>query len=1056
MNRLVLPEEGQIVRVRRRNFVVEEVLKISLPTPGRTLHRVTLEPIDEGTYGEKLDVVWEREAAPVVLEADTLPYPDQFDPPARFEAFLRAIEWAGTSVVEGPSLHAPFRGAVKLESYQLEPVVRALEMPRVTLLIADDVGLGKTVEAGLVLQEMISRRRARQILILCPASLQKQWQDEMAEKFGLHFEIVDRKYLLNLRRGHGIDVNPWASYPRLIASIDYIKRDIPLRQFEECARAIGPSRGIRMWDVLIIDEAHNVAPSGRRKYVEDSDRTRMVRRVAPYFEHRLFLTATPHNGFTESFAALLELLDPLRFARTIPPSPEQVRAVMVRRLKSDINAALGEQRFPERRVVPLEVVMGTKERELHDLLDRYTRSRLKGAGHKEEFAARFALTLLKKRLLSSPLAFARSIEVHSRSVGQATTDQASDDFRMMKRLVDRLQEDIDDDRDKEENETAVQEQAPRLFRPLTEEERRWLERMRELALDSPYAPDGKAKKLLAWIEDNLCPHGRWNNRRLIIFTEFKDTLEYLQLLLSGDRYKDRVLVLYGGMADDKREAVKQAFQQHPDENPVRILVATDAASEGLNLQNHCNCLIHYEIPWNPIRMEQRNGRVDRHGQRAREVFIHHFSWVDHADSQFLEVVVEKVQQIRADLGSVGDVIARQVEETLLGISRAPAKDLIGRRPEDHAHSRTVETELAAEIITRERIREIHDRVVSSRERLRVNPESLRSVLDQALLLSGARPLVPVEKGLFAGRAWRLVELPAAWRELSNSLEDNNGRRRLLVFDHETAELDDQGRTTVVHLEHPLMRRALMTLRGQLWNVTASMDPTTGPRLHRVSCKVVSSDALDTPVLVAFARLVISGANARRLHDVILPVGGGMTWTGELERFPDDRISSILRLPSLDAAPPDTLRERISRLFPSHVPVLQRWFRELREAEHRRLVVELRNRGKEEAKLVRRLINERIREVRARLRQLGRRLDKLGTGTDDGFVQLKLFDVGDFDRQEKAQLEEDLQWLEARLERLLAGRDSEPAAVEARYRVRSSRVIPVALLYVLPEKEVRQA
>lgn len=102
MNRLVLPEEGQIVRVHRRNFVVEEVMKISLPTPGRTLHRVTLEPIDEGTYGEKLDVVWEREAAPVVLEADTLPHPGQFDPPARFKAFLRAVEWAGTSVVEGP------------------------------------------------------------------------------------------------------------------------------------------------------------------------------------------------------------------------------------------------------------------------------------------------------------------------------------------------------------------------------------------------------------------------------------------------------------------------------------------------------------------------------------------------------------------------------------------------------------------------------------------------------------------------------------------------------------------------------------------------------------------------------------------------------------------------------------------------------------------------------------------------------------------------------------------------------------------------------------------
>jgi SNF2 family DNA or RNA helicase len=214
-------------------------------------------------------------------------------------------------------------------------VVRCLERPRTNLLIADDVGLGKTIEAGLVIQEMMLRNRVRTTLILCPSSLQVQWQEQMRDKFGLEFRIVDSTLMKDLRRKRGLFVNPWTHYPRLIASIDYIKRERPLRLLREALPAGGEPTYPRRFDMLLIDEAHNIAPSGTGRYAKSSDRTNAVELLAPHFEHRLSLTATPHNGYTESFTTLLELLDDQRFARGVTPDPKQLERAIVRRLKSD-------------------------------------------------------------------------------------------------------------------------------------------------------------------------------------------------------------------------------------------------------------------------------------------------------------------------------------------------------------------------------------------------------------------------------------------------------------------------------------------------------------------------------------------------------------------------------------------------------------------------------------------------------------------------------------------------------------------------------------------------
>ena len=311
------------------------------------------------------------------MERSSLPNVTAFDEPGKLDAFLDAVRWGAVSQADDKAIQSPFRSGIEVEEYQLDPVVRALQMPRVNLLIADDVGLGKTIETGLVAQELLLRHRARTILIVCPSSIQVQWRDEMRDKFGLDFRIVDSELMADLRRRRGIHVNPWAHFPRLITSLDFLKRERPLRLWRE---TLGEQTYPRRYDLLIVDEAHNAAPSGRGRYAIDSQRTEAIRELVPHFEHKLFLTATPHNGYWESFAALLELLDNQRFARGMKPSRAQLEAVMVRRMKSELELRWnGTRRFAKRAVPHIEVHFTAAEKEAHGNLQRYTELRSKSA-----------------------------------------------------------------------------------------------------------------------------------------------------------------------------------------------------------------------------------------------------------------------------------------------------------------------------------------------------------------------------------------------------------------------------------------------------------------------------------------------------------------------------------------------------------------------------------------------------------------------------------------------------------------------------------------------------
>ena len=283
------------------------------------------------------------------------------------------MRWGAATNADRSFLQAPFRSGVSIQDFQLDPLVRAIDMARANLLIADDVGLGKTIEAGLVIQELILRHRVRTALVVCPASLQEKWRVEMLEKFGLEFRVVNTDYVRELRRNRGIHANPWTSFPRLITSVDWLKSGEALRMLRDVlpVHASYP----RKFDLLIVDEAHNVAPAGSGHYAVESQRTRLIRSISPHFQHRLFLTATPHNGYTESFTSLLELLDDQRFSRNILPDELQLSQVMIRRLKTDLVDSDGKPIYPKRNLKALTVPFTADERAIHRLLDRYCASR---------------------------------------------------------------------------------------------------------------------------------------------------------------------------------------------------------------------------------------------------------------------------------------------------------------------------------------------------------------------------------------------------------------------------------------------------------------------------------------------------------------------------------------------------------------------------------------------------------------------------------------------------------------------------------------------------------
>ncbi len=598
--------------------------------------------------------------------------PEAFEPlPSEAVAFdLRGLDslaaWSKGHLVLGATLvretglltGARF-GRVALEAYQLAPALRLLAKPRPSLLVADDVGLGKTIEAGLAMLELMVRGRASRILIVTPPGLMDQWREELQEKFGLDFALIENASGLAAAQTRlPAGTNPWDALPRVITSVDFLKK--------ETVR----SRALRKrWDLVVVDEAHALAESGTPENPYRTQRTRLGLALREAARGLLLLTATPHNGYSHSFRSLLELVEPT--LATFSGSPQSVRrrieTARVRRMKVQIRRRLPDGReepvFPKRSVRGIPVTAPSEQEKdlLRKVASYCSRTARGAAGTDDAELVGFAMQIVKKRALSSRAALAQTIEHRLEALDKEEAREEPPDRAELRDLQ----------ADLPLGEAAAERTARKILRsaiPRDERRRRSeiraLRAIRRILRKAP-AADPKIEALLAELRRVFAEDP---TEKIIVFTEYRDTLDAIQERL--DREADLApayVILCGGLKRRQRLQRQEAFER-PE---IRLLLATDAASEGLNLQRHCRRVIHVELPWNPNRLEQRNGRVDRYGQ-TREPVIRYLYYPESPEEDVLHQLVAKIERMAADRVSTPDVLGllageRRIEEGLVAL-----------------------------------------------------------------------------------------------------------------------------------------------------------------------------------------------------------------------------------------------------------------------------------------------------------------------------------------------------------------------------------------------------
>ncbi|MFD5303433.1 DISARM system SNF2-like helicase DrmD [Streptomyces rochei] len=1065
-----LPTEGDLVEVRGQSWVVARVEPStrgeddeSRPAEGdeaaRTATLIHLESVADGRFGDTLSVIWEVEPGRRVLDRGSLPDAStgRFDAPSRLAAFLDAVRWSAVASADVRTLQAPFRSGVAVEPYQLEPVARAVRAPRVNLLLADDVGLGKTIEAGLVVQELLLRGRAQRVMIVCPAGLTLKWRDEMAEKFGLDFTIVDAEACARLRRTHGTAANPFRVHPLTIVSLPWLRGPKAQRLLDEVlptGEDSQPEAGTRRaFDLLVLDEAHHVAPAAPKQvYAVDSQQTKLIRRLVPHFEHRLFLSATPHNGYSESYTALLELIDNQRFARGMEPDEQARRETVIRRLKSSVTDRHGNPRFRSRKTREVSVDYTPEEREVHALLTAFAELRKRRMAPKARGGRRAAdlvTLLLKKRLFSSPAAFLHTVGIYlshledtegrPRSAALQVPDWMEEFPEFVAELDDDELVDAEDDALTRSTSLTPHEDG---------EELRLLRAMRDWALTHEAAADSKAERLIGDLKAICLADGKWLNERVVIFTEYRDTQRWLIDLLRQEGLTDggRVAQLHGGMSADEREDIRLAFQAHPatDEGRIRILIATDAAGEGIDLQKHCHRLVNYDIPFNPNKLEQRIGRIDRWGQR-HDVEISHFigaGWQHaeagsyEADLEFLSRVAKKIAVTAQDLGEVNAVLADAVQRRMSGdtspvdIENAKAKRIPGRRTGGNV---AAEQNVTAQA---KRLAEQYDTTVDV---LGLTPANVKRVVDTALDLSHQLPLSPHYSENFEEPLWEVPPLAGTWERATRGLAHKlrPGERRPVTFDPTIAA---QGRDDVVlaHLKHPLVALSTRLLTAAVWNAD-----TVG--LHRVTAVISDDPRLETSLVSAYARFVLVGADGTRLHEEILWAGGWFGDTGRFRRWENVNDQGQVLAAALNAG-----------ADASHLgaQLAEAWRPRLEKPLFDSLAARARERGDSLRDRLAERQAEDERRITATLDRFEAQCRAKLKEEDDG-AQMSLFGAHEITSAEQRQYQQDRERWQQRLDNLPAERDSELARIADRYRDPQPHLFPAAVVFVIPAKEARR-
>lgn len=525
--------------------------------------------------------------------------------------------------------------------HQLHVLNRAMEHNTIRYILADEVGLGKTIEAGMIIKELKARGLIRRILVVCPTGLVTQWASEMQEKFHEKFHVILPSDYDTIRRITDSE-DVYGQYDQVISPMDSIK---PLEKragwtaekIEKYNRERIDSIINSGWDLVIIDEAHRVAGSSGE--VARYKLGHLLSQASPYL---LLLSATPHNGKTEPFLRLVRLLDEDAFPNARAIVKEQVAPYLIRTEKREAIDNNGNKLF-KNRITNLVLLnwdeRHTLQQELYELVTSYVSKTYNKAmrNRRKNMCLIFLLVIMQRMVTSSTAAVRQSLERRLAVLKTQTT-----------RLGSLTEEDLADLNIEDNVEEALE--AISLD---NDEEIKELENLIAVAKQAEFQhPDVKVEKLYNTIDAILSED---QNQKIIIFTEFVATQEYLKRLLTAKGYK--ITVLNGSMSIEERNDALQEFRDNSN-----VFISTDAGGEGLNLQ-FSNIIINYDLPWNPMKIEQRCGRADRIGQ-TRDVQIYNFTIEDTIENRVREVLEEKLFVILNDMGvdKYSDVLDSEIAE----------------------------------------------------------------------------------------------------------------------------------------------------------------------------------------------------------------------------------------------------------------------------------------------------------------------------------------------------------------------------------------------------------
>lgn len=544
--------------------------------------------------------------------------------------------------------------------HQVEAVYKfLLPQPKIRFLLADDTGAGKTIMTGLLLKELLMRRVIERILIVTPGGLTKQWQeDEMGVKFNIPFKLVNRSVFTS-------EPNVFQTHDRVVTSIDFISK-------EDVINVLSKTN----WDIIIFDEAHKLSAYeyGEKKYW--SKRYEAAYTLSKQCEHLLLLTATPHRGRSDTFKRLLQLLDEDIFAtsdlaseRVQEISQDGVNKFFIRRLKEDMKDWDGNPLYKARFTKTVSYELTFEEKHLYDCVTKYLSKRKEEAAQSRNIHVSLALQVMQRRLTSSIYAIRKTLFSRWNAL-QGLVDELNNNPTIWKQKVklDELAEisidDFDelDDEEREALDNIISD--PKKFKMFTtaknpdelRKEASEVKVLYELA-DDLYKRNQEEKKYKE-LKELLKTQGVIDGEKLVLFTEHKDTLLYLQERLKNNGYT--IATIHGGMSVDERRAEQCRFMK----GEAQILIATDAAGEGINLQ-FCRILINWDIPWNPNRLEQRMGRIHRYGQQ-QDVVVFNMVAENTREGQVLKTLLTKLDLIRQQLGD--DRVYDVIQDVLKGVS----------------------------------------------------------------------------------------------------------------------------------------------------------------------------------------------------------------------------------------------------------------------------------------------------------------------------------------------------------------------------------------------------